>query len=122
MLTRLWPSISLTILGWMPFSRSRVAALGRRSWKRISGRLVKAEQLHCEQVLFSCSPSRWPQVFESRSFGQALGGQAEHWLGFWHESRHFIDCVKEGRQPSSNFADAVKTWELIDRIYEAARA
>jgi predicted dehydrogenase len=61
-----------------------------------------------------------PEVFESRSFGDALGGQPEHWLGFWHESRHFIDCVKAGRQPSSNFADAVKTWELIDRIYEAA--
>jgi predicted dehydrogenase len=61
-----------------------------------------------------------PEIFDSKRFGDSLGGQPEHWLGFWHETRHFIDCVKEGRQPSSNFADTVKTWELIDQIYEAA--
>jgi virulence factor len=61
-----------------------------------------------------------PEVFESKSFGQALGGQPEHWLGFWHETRHFIDCVKAGQQPSSNFADAVKTVALIGQIYRAA--
>jgi predicted dehydrogenase len=60
------------------------------------------------------------EVFESKSFGQALGGRPEHWLGFWHESRHFIDCVKDGRQPSSCFADAVKTVELIQTIYRAS--
>ena len=61
-----------------------------------------------------------PEVFESKSFGQALGDNPNHWLGFWHETRHFIDCVKAKRQPSSNLADAAKTWELIERIYEAA--
>jgi predicted dehydrogenase len=61
-----------------------------------------------------------PEVFESKSFGLEAGSNPEHWLGFWHESRHFIDCVKDGKQPSSNFSDAVKTWELIDHIYRAA--
>ena len=42
-------------------------------------------------------------------------------MGFWHENRHFIDCVKEGRQPLTNFADAAKSMELVDRIYEAGR-
>lgn len=60
------------------------------------------------------------EVFESRDFGKPFGDSYNHWLGFWHESRHFIDCVKAGVQPSSNFADAVKTVELIQRIYEAA--
>jgi hypothetical protein len=45
------------------------------------------------------------------------GGQ--DWLGFWHESRHFIDCFKEGRQPSSNFADAVESMGLVERIRAA---
>ena len=62
-----------------------------------------------------------PEVYESRSFGEGVEEKLapNHWLGFWHESRYFIDCVKEGVQPSSNFADAVKTWELINRILEA---
>ena len=62
-----------------------------------------------------------PEVFDSKSFGQPFGSEPEHWLGFWHETRYFIDCVKAGRQPSCNFADAVKTWELIEQIYAAAR-
>lgn len=57
------------------------------------------------------------EVFESRSFAKGVGDQPEHWLGFWHEARHFIDCVKSGRQPSCNMADAVKSWQLINRIY-----
>jgi len=37
--------------------------------------------------------------------------------GFKAENRHFIDCVKAKKQPSSNFEDAYKTMELVDRIY-----
>ncbi|HLZ10877.1 MAG TPA: Gfo/Idh/MocA family oxidoreductase [Chloroflexota bacterium] len=62
-----------------------------------------------------------PKVTESREFGRSVLRPGEdlqpyHWLGFWHETRHFVDCVKAGRQPSSHFADAVKTMELVDRI------
>ncbi|SVA94615.1 uncharacterized protein METZ01_LOCUS147469 [marine metagenome] len=62
------------------------------------------------------------EIFDSKVFGISAGSEPEHWLGFWHQARHFIDCVKESRNPSSNFADAVKTWELIHRIYESAGA
>jgi predicted dehydrogenase len=63
-----------------------------------------------------------PEVRCSQEFGRDTmpPGEVlrpEHWLGFWHEHRHFIDCIKAGRQPSSNFADAAKTMELVDRIY-----
>lgn len=40
-----------------------------------------------------------------------------HTYGFFGENRHFIDCLKERRQPQTNFTDAVKTMELIERIY-----
>jgi virulence factor len=73
-----------------------------------------------ERQSYIVADSGQPEVFESKSFGQALGGKPEHWLGFWHESRHFIDCIREGIQPSSNFSDAIKTVELIQRIYEAS--
>lgn len=87
-------------------------------------------ELHGQNITAYVDPDRQsylvaddgePEVFESSSFGQDVGGQPEHWLGFWHEHRHFIDCVKECRQPSSNFADAVKTVELVQAIYAAAR-
>jgi predicted dehydrogenase len=61
-----------------------------------------------------------PERFESKSFAEPDASNPNHWLGFWHETRHFIDCVKAGKQPSSNFADAVKTVELIGQLYAAA--
>ena len=64
------------------------------------------------------------EVTATREFGRSALREGEelqpyHWLGFWHESRHFIDCVKEGRQPSSNFADAVESMALVERIRAA---
>ena len=61
------------------------------------------------------------EVYESKEFGTAggaPGGNHLHWAGFWHENRHFIDCVKEGRQPLTHFADAVKTMELVEQIHK----
>jgi len=40
-------------------------------------------------------------------------------LGFFAENRHFIDCVKSGKQPCSSLADTVATMELVDRIYHS---
>jgi virulence factor len=36
--------------------------------------------------------------------------------GFQAKNREFIDCIKAGTQPSSHFADAVKTMEVADKI------
>ncbi len=41
-------------------------------------------------------------------------------FGFFAENRHFIDCIQSGQLPSSHFGDAVKTMELVDRIYHSA--
>ena len=40
--------------------------------------------------------------------------------GFRAKSREFIDGVKAGRQPSSHFADAVKTMEIAEMILAQA--
>lgn len=39
--------------------------------------------------------------------------------GFYDENRHFVKCVKEGREPTTSFRDAVKTMELVEKIYWA---
>ncbi len=38
------------------------------------------------------------------------------YYGFYDQSRHFIDCVKNGATPSSGFEDALKTMKLVDKI------
>jgi virulence factor len=40
--------------------------------------------------------------------------------GFCAKNREFIDAVRTGTPPSSNFADAVKTMEVAERILAAA--
>ena len=36
--------------------------------------------------------------------------------GFQAKNREFIDCLRTGQQPASNFADAVKTMEVAEKI------
>jgi virulence factor len=40
--------------------------------------------------------------------------------GFQAKNRQFIDAVKTGTQPESNFADAVKTMEVAEKILAQA--
>jgi predicted dehydrogenase len=37
--------------------------------------------------------------------------------GFYGENRHFVDCIQEGRAPSSSLADAALTMRLVNQIY-----
>ncbi len=60
------------------------------------------------------------EVYDSKVFSEDVGSNPEHYLGFWHQHRYFIDCLKNGEQPNAHFGDAVKTWEFIQQIYEAA--
>jgi predicted dehydrogenase len=55
--------------------------------------------------------------FDAREL--AGGEELRVYYGFRDENRHFIDCLKSGAQPTSCFADAVKTMELVDRIYRS---
>jgi len=44
-------------------------------------------------------------------------GEGFHrYYGFYHEDRHFIDCVREGRQPETHIADALKSMQLAELI------
>ncbi len=37
--------------------------------------------------------------------------------GFYAEDRHFIDCIRTKTNPMTNLTDALKTMELVDKIY-----
>ncbi len=40
-------------------------------------------------------------------------------FGAYAINRHFIDCIKTGRQPETNFEDAAKSMALVDAIYDS---
>ena len=48
-----------------------------------------------------------------------LAGSTDNYraCGPYDMNAHFIDCIRRGRQPNTNFDDALKTMELIDAIY-----
>lgn len=49
---------------------------------------------------------------------EAAGSDAAHKAyGFYGESRHFVNCIQQDRQPLTCFADAIKTMELVGAIY-----
>ena len=61
------------------------------------------------------------EFYESKEFATKAGlpgDESLNWMGFWHEDRYFIDCVKESRQPLTHFGDAVKSMELVERILQ----
>lgn len=67
-----------------------------------------------EAVIYTEGKSE-PEVITT----QAAAGSSElhHYYGFAAENRHFIDCIKEGRTPSSSLADAARTMRLVNQIY-----
>ncbi|MAG34902.1 MAG: dehydrogenase [Dehalococcoidia bacterium] len=106
-------------------------AVGIVQYSVITGRRIFRAELHGPDITAYVDADRdssivhddgEPEGFESRSFGTAGGApgdQPQHWLGFWHESRYFIDCVKAGTQPHNNLADAAKSMALVDQILAA---
>ena len=34
-------------------------------------------------------------------------------------NRHFLDCIREGRQPETHLDDAIKTMELVEAIHRS---
>ena len=50
--------------------------------------------------------------------GKALAGsdQFHRYYGFYQEDEHFLDCVRNGKEPETGIADAVKTFELVDLL------
>lgn len=109
-------------------------AVGMVNFNLVTGRRVFRADFHGQNVSASVDADResWivadngePQLYPSSEFGrEALAPgemlQQQHWLGFWHENRHFIDAILTETQPSSCFADAVKSMELVEMIRQQA--
>lgn len=105
-------------------------AVGTLEYNLVTGRRVFSAEFHslnrtgivdADRMSLFVQDNGIEELLPSEAYGEAAaaGGTLSpwHWLGFWHENRHFIDAIKANAQPSSNFADAVKTMVLTQRIY-----
>jgi virulence factor len=54
--------------------------------------------------------------------GIALAGSAEFhmYYGYFHEDRHFIDCLRSGAKPETGIDDAVKSMEMVEMLQASA--
>ena len=93
------------------------------NWR--SGARVHQFEMHAAGIAALCHPNYDAAIhadgeeFVERLDSKEVAGSDEYhkFYGFYDQSRHFIDCVKSGQEPSSSFPDAVKTMQLVDMIY-----
>jgi virulence factor len=70
-----------------------------------------------DQVVINRDDKRKAEVFTPQ---EAAGSEENRvFYGFFHQSRHFVDCIKINQEPETCFRDAVKTMELVDKIYHS---
>ncbi len=70
------------------------------------------------KILINRDNERWAEAYTV----QEIAGSEDNriFYGFFHQSRHFVDCIKSGQEPETCFRDASKTMELVDRIYQSS--
>lgn len=91
---------------------------------RVGGRIHQFE-MHSEGISVYVNPNVRAEIYidgadkPKRITTQKAAGSDENrvYYGFEGENRAFIDAVKTGQQPETHLGDAVKTMELVDRIY-----
>jgi len=88
------------------------------------GKRVHTFEMHAKGISAFINPNEEAVIYSDNSDdGRVMradeaAGSSEFakYYGYYAENRHFIDCVRECRQPESNFEDAVKTMELVETI------
>ncbi|MFO7947150.1 MAG: Gfo/Idh/MocA family oxidoreductase [Armatimonadota bacterium] len=68
-----------------------------------------------EEVIINRNNERRDEVFTAQE--AADSDERHHFYGFFGENRHFVDCIQNNQEPETCLRDAVKTMELVDRIY-----
>ncbi len=92
----------------------------------MTGRRMFTVEVHAPAISFFGDPEEGGQIFadgqneavEKLDPFELSGSQEDyHAFGAYDINQHFIDCVQKGKQPETNFEDAVKTMELVDAVY-----
>lgn len=100
-------------------------ATGFLSANWVSGKRIYNVEMHGKGICTFVNPENSAVIYkdgkeegEVVSASEIAGGKELFKIaGFYDENKHFIECIKTKRQPQTNFADALKTMEFVDRIY-----
>lgn len=104
-------------------------AAGYLSTNWVSGKRVYSVEMHGKGILAFADPEDSAQIYKDGNDdaeivkAEGITGEKDpnsyRNTGFLQENRHFIDCIKTKTLPETNFRDAYKTMELVDRIYHS---
>lgn len=92
------------------------------SWS--SGRRIFAVEMHAPNICAEAEHETKGYLFADGDTkgieydARQAAGSDEFFVygGFRNKHREFIDCLKDGTQPSSHFADAYKTMEVAEKV------
>jgi len=99
-------------------------AVGIISANRSSGVRYERFEFHAREIAAYIRAPEMAEIYKDNKTkplilkGEELIGSDE-WrktYGYFAESRHFINCIKEDKKPLTNLDDAVKTMELVAMI------
>lgn len=93
----------------------------------IVGKRIFSLEMHAKGISAYIEPEKQAVIYKDNNeegtvlvSSEVAGSNDFHKIaGFYAENRHFIDCIKENKNPMTNFSDALKTMELVDRIYHS---
>ena len=94
----------------------------------MAGRRIFSVEIHSPGISFFGDPEEGGQLYADNKTEpidvldpSVLAGSAEDYRAFgpYDINRHFVDCMLKGKDPETNFDDAVKTMELVDAIYRS---
>lgn len=100
-------------------------ATGILSTNWTSGKRIYSVEMHGKGIIAFADPEKEAVFFKDNSEEpeilktQEAAGSDElfKYAGFYFENKHFIECLKEKKQPATNLLDAYKTMEFVELIY-----
>ncbi len=102
-------------------------AIGFLSTNWVSGTRIYSVEMHGKGICAFVNPEESAVIYkDGNKQGEVLeasdvakGKEVYKVSGFYDENKHFIECIKTKQIPQTNFADAFKTMEFVDRIYHS---
>ncbi len=94
----------------------------------MTGRRFFTFEIHAPGIMAFGDPEEGGKVFADNKkeplrtldpFELAGSKETHRAFGEFDMNSHFISCIRRGVQPETNLDDALKTMELIDRIYQS---
>ena len=92
----------------------------------MAGRRMFSVEVHSPGISFFGDPEEGGQLYadnktepidELDPFALSKSEEDYRAFGTYDINRHFVDCMLKGKDPETNFDDAIKTMELVDAVY-----